>query len=140
IAVLPEERLQHTAVLHLLAAASTVAEAGEVTFGEAASYGPFIARVDQRATSYRPWSGLITVDSLLIEGVPVLRVVPGSPAAQAGIQVGEVLSSADGRPIAKTADLLALVEQKRPKDKVALQLKGAQGSRTVELTLGQTAQ
>ena len=80
------------------------------------------------------------MDSLLVEGVPVLRVVPGSPAAQAGIQVGEVLSSADGRPIAKTADLLALVEQKRPKDKVALQLKGAQGSRTVELTLGQTAQ
>jgi tetratricopeptide (TPR) repeat protein len=140
IAVLPEERLQHTAMLHLLAAANTMAEVGEVTFVEGASYARFIAKVDQRATSYRPWSGLITVDSLLVEGVPVLRVVPGSPAAQAGIQVGEVLNAVDGKPIAKTAELLALIEQKRPKDKVALQLKGAQGSRAVELTLGQTAQ
>src|SRR3989441_801890 len=72
IAVLPEERLQHTAMLHLLAAANTMAEVGEVTFVEGASYARFIAKVDQRATSYRPWSGLITVDSLLVEGVPVL--------------------------------------------------------------------
>jgi len=43
--------------------------------------------VDQKTTNYRPWSGLITVDSLLHEGVPVLRVVAGSPAAEAGIQV-----------------------------------------------------
>ena len=52
----------------------------------------------------------------------------------------EVLSAADGKPIAKTAEFLALVEQKKPKDKLALQLKGPQGNRTVELTLGQTAQ
>ena len=140
IAVLPEERLQHTAALHLLAAGNPVAEALDVNFAEAASYGPFIAKVDQRATNYRPWSGLITVDSLLVEGVPVLRVVPGSPAAQAGIQAGEVLSSADGKPITKTSEFLALVEQKKPKDKLALQLKGVQGNRSVELTLGQTAQ
>jgi len=140
IAVLPEERLQHTAALHLLAAGNPVAEALNVNFAEAASYGPFIAKVDQRATNYRPWSGLITVDSLLVEGVPVLRVVPGSPAAQAGIQAGEVLSAADGKPIAKTSEFLALVEQKKPKDKLALQLKGPQGNRSAELTLGQTAQ
>jgi tetratricopeptide (TPR) repeat protein len=140
IAVLPEERLQRTAILHLLAAGNTVAEAWPVNFTEAASYARFIAKVDQKTTNYRPWSGLITVDSLLHEGVPVLRVVAGSPAAQAGIQVGEVLYSADGKPITRTAELLALVEQKKAKDKIALHLKGAQGNRTVEVTLGQTPQ
>jgi tetratricopeptide (TPR) repeat protein len=140
IAVLPEERLQRTAVLYLLAAGNTVAEAFSVAFTEAASYAPFMAKVDQKATNYRSWSGLITVDSLLQEGVPVLRVVAGSPAAQAGVQVGEVLYSAEGKPVTKTAEFLALVEQKKPKDKIALHLKGPQGSRTVEIVLGQTAQ
>ena len=140
VAVLPEERLQRTAWLHLLAAGNTAAEGWPVTFAEAASYLRFIAKVDQKVTNYRSWSGLITVDSLLHEGVPLLRVVAGSPAAQAGVQVGEVLDSVDAKPIRKTAELLALVEQKKPRDKVALQLKGPLGSRTVEMTLGQTAQ
>ena len=140
IAVLPEERLQRTAVLHLLAAGNTVAEPFGVAFAEATSYAPFMAKVDQKATNYRPWSGLITVDSLLQEGVPVLRVVAGSPAAQAGVQVGEVLYAAEGKPITKTAEFLALVEQRKPKDKIALNLKGPQGNRTVEIVLAQTAQ
>ncbi len=57
----------------------------------------------------------------------MLRVVPNSPAAAAGVQVGEMLVSADGKPVKRTADLLAAVEQKQPKDKLALQLKGPTG-------------
>jgi len=141
VAVLPEEKLQRTANLHLLAAGNTRAEAWPVVFAEAASYGRFTAKVDQRATLYKSWSGLITVDTHLHEGVPVLRIVPGSPAAQAGIQVGEILYSADGRPIKQTADLLALVEQKRPGERVALHVKDAAGAtRAVDLALGQTPQ
>ena len=41
-----------------------------------------------RPPLYRPWTGLITVDTLLHEGVPVLRVVPGSPAAAGGRAAG----------------------------------------------------
>jgi tetratricopeptide (TPR) repeat protein len=140
VAVLPEERLQHTAVLYLLAAGNAVAEPGEVTFGEAASYLRFVSKIDHQATVYRPWSGLITVDTLLQEGLPVLRAVPGSPAAQAGIQPGEVVTGADGKAIKATAAVLALVEQKKPKDRLSVDIKGASGSRTVELTLSQTPQ
>jgi tetratricopeptide (TPR) repeat protein len=140
VAVLPEERLQHTAVLYLLAAGNAVAEPAEVTFGEAASYLRFISKVDYRATVYRPWSGLITADTLLHEGVPVLRTVAGSPAAQAGIQPGEVVTGAEGKPIKATAALLALVEQKKPKDRMSINVKGSSGARTAELTLAQTPQ
>ena len=135
VAVLPEAQLQHTAVLYLLAAGNAVAEPGEVNFGEAASYLRFVEKVDHQATVYRPWSGLITVDTLLHEGVPVLRTAPGSPAAQAGILAGEVVTGAEGKTIKATAALLALVEQKKPKDKLSVDVKGASGSRTVELTL-----
>src|SRR6185436_10517542 len=64
IAVLPEERLQRTAVLHLLAAGNAVPDSWEVTFAESVSYLRFLSAVDQHATLYRPWSGLITVDTL----------------------------------------------------------------------------
>ena len=141
VAVLPEERLQRTANLHLLAAGNTQAEAWPVVFAEAASYGRFITKVDQRATLYKPWSGLITVDTLLHDGVPVLRVVPGSPAAQAGIQVGEIVYSAEGKPVKQTADLLGLVDQKKAGERVALHIKDAAGAtRAVDLLLGQTPQ
>ncbi len=140
VAELPEERLQRTAVLHFLAAGNTQAEALDVTFAESASYAQVIAKVDQRITSYRPWSGVITVDTLLHEGVPVLRVVPGGPAARAGVLVGDVVYAAEGKPVKRTADLLALLEQKKPKEKVSLHLKGAAGTHAVELTLDQTAQ
>ncbi|HEY7512933.1 MAG TPA: PEGA domain-containing protein [Vicinamibacteria bacterium] len=141
VAVLPEERLQRTANLNLLAAGNIVADPWPVTFAEAASYGPFLARLDQKVTSYRPWSGLITVDTQLFpDGVPVLRVVSGSPAAEAGVQPGELVTAADGKPVARTTDLLAAVAGKKPKEKLALHLKGSGGPRAVELTLGQTPQ
>jgi tetratricopeptide (TPR) repeat protein len=140
LAILPDERLQRTAVLHVLAAGNTVSDPWEVVFNEEASYLRFVSAVDQKATVYRPWSGLITVDTLLHEGVPTLRVVPGGPAAQAQVQPGEVLFAVDGKPIKLTIELLRAVEARKPKEKLALSLKGPSGSRVVELTLGETPQ
>jgi tetratricopeptide (TPR) repeat protein len=141
IGLLPGEKLQRTAVLHLLAAGNTVPDSWDVTFGESASYLRFLAAVDRKATLNRPWTGLITVDTLLHEGVPVLRVVPGSPAAQAGLEPAEVLTAVDGKPVKQTLDLLSTVEGKKGKDKLSLHLKGASGAaRAVDLTLAETPQ
>lgn len=141
VALLPGEKLQRTAVLHLLAKGNTVPDTWDVSFGESASYMRFLAAVDRKATLYRPWTGLITVDTLMHEGVPVLRVVPGSPAAKAGLQAAEVLSSVDGRPVKQTADLLAAVEGKKAKDKLGLHLKSAGAApRAVDLILADTPQ
>ena len=140
VAVLPEEKLQRTAVLHLLAAGNTTSDRWSVNFAESAAYLRFIAAVDRRAALQRPWSGLITVDTLLHDGVPVLRVVPGSPAAQAGVQVGDVLESMDGAPVKRTADWLAVLEKHQVRDKVALRLKGAAGARAADLVVGETPQ
>lgn len=140
IASLPEEKLRRTAVLNLLAAGNTVADHWNVTFTEGASYLRFNEMVNQRATVYRPWTGLVTVDTLLHEGVPVLRVVPGSPAAQAGLQPGEILVAVDGKPVKQTAEFLTAVSQKRAKDRTSLLLKGPSGTRSVELVIAQTPQ
>jgi tetratricopeptide (TPR) repeat protein len=66
--------------------------------------------------------------------------VPGSPAAQAGIGPGEVVTGAEGKAIKATAALLAVVEQKKPKDRLSIEIKGSSGPRSVELTLDQTPQ
>jgi tetratricopeptide (TPR) repeat protein len=137
---LPGERLQRTAVLYLLAAGNAVAEPWDLVFNESASYARFIAAADQKVPVLRPWSGLITVDTRQHEGLPVLRVAPGSPAAKAGVQAGELVQALDGQPLKTTADLLQAVEQKRPGDKLSLHVKGAAGPRAVELTLAETSQ
>jgi tetratricopeptide (TPR) repeat protein len=141
VAVLPDERLQRTATLQLLAAGNAVPDPWDVTYAESASYLRFISAVDQKATLYRPWTGLILVDTSLFDGTPVLRVVPGSPAAQAGIQAGEILYSAEGKPVKRAIDLLALVDAGKPKDKLSLHVRTPAGAtRAVELTLGETPQ
>jgi tetratricopeptide (TPR) repeat protein len=140
VAALPEEKLQRTANLYLLAAGNTVSDRFDVNMGEQASFLRFLTSVDRKAVLYKPWSGLITVDTLLHEGVPVLRLVPGSPAAQAGVQPAEVVTAVDGKPVLRTADLLAVVDGKKPKDHIGLTLKGPSGARALDLTLAQTPQ
>jgi tetratricopeptide (TPR) repeat protein len=140
VAVLPEEKLQRTAVLHLLAAGNAVPDSWEVTFAESLSYLRFLAAVDQHATLYKPWSGLITVDTLLHQGVPLLRVAPGSPAAAAGLEPGSVLFAVDGKPITRTSELLGAMEQKKPRDVMKVQLRTSAGEKTQDLRLAETPQ
>ncbi len=142
LAVLPEERLQRTARLYLLAAGNTTAEDLEVAFAESASYGGVLARLDATFASRRPWTGLITVDTLLPGGLPVVRVVPGSPAEQAGLRAGDLLLSLDDQPLKWTADLLAAVAEKKAGERIVLQLRsGGVGAapRAQELVIGETA-
>jgi len=111
-----------------------------VTWAEAASYLRFVSAVDHGATLYRPWTGIISVDTLLHDGVPVLRVVPLSPAEKAGIRPGEVVYAAEGKAVKRTADLLANLEGKKAGEKLSLHVRGASGTRSVDLELGETPQ
>jgi hypothetical protein len=141
VAVLPEERLQRTVVLSLLAAGNTIADPWDVTYAEPASYLRFISAVDQKTTLTRPWAGLIPVDTTLFDGVPVLRVVPGSPASRAGVLPGEILVAADGKPVKTALEFLSLVDAAKPKDRMSLQIRSAPGAvRAVDLVVDETPQ
>ena len=143
VAVLPEERLQRTARLYLLAAGNAKAEHVDVVnFGEGAAYTGPLARLDAQFASERPWTGLVTVDTLLMDGVPVLRVLSGSPAAQAGLQAGDVVLAVDAQAVKRTADLLAAVAAKKAGERIVLQVRGAAAGsapRGLEVTLATSA-
>jgi serine protease Do len=54
------------------------------------------------------------------EGALVSSVEPGSPAAKAGLQVGDVIRQVEDQPIVGSGDLPALIGQALPGDKVKL--------------------
>ncbi|MBW8803433.1 MAG: peptidase S1 [Catenulispora sp. 13_1_20CM_3_70_7] len=93
----------------------------------------------------RAWLGIggstLPLPSLLGErlgrrtGFGVMEVVPGSPAARAGVLVGDVLLSVEGRPIDKAQDLQRVMLARRAGAQVAMTLhrRGAMVDMTVVL-------
>lgn len=60
-------------------------------------------------------SSLATGDGVLLQDVQ-----PGEPAAQAGLQAGDVVTSIDGRPVAVAKELIVAIRGHRPGDTVTL--------------------
>lgn len=54
------------------------------------------------------------------EGIIVLEVVAGSPAARAGIRQGDIIVSLDRTPITMGGDLRREIRERRPSDRVTL--------------------
>src|SRR5215469_13617190 len=53
-------------------------------------------------------------------GVPISSVVAGSPADQAGLKVGDTITSVDGRKVTKGTELVADIASRKPGSKVNL--------------------
>ncbi|HVH41962.1 MAG TPA: Do family serine endopeptidase [Labilithrix sp.] len=68
-------------------------------------------------------------------GALVSDVEPGSPAAKAGIDAGEVILSIDGTPVEHAHDLPRQVARRKPGTRVTLEVTGKKGKRTVSSVL-----
>jgi serine protease Do len=56
------------------------------------------------------------------DGALVSSIVPGSPAAKAGVEAGDVILKYNGKPIGRSSDLPALVGLGKPGDKATLEV------------------
>ncbi|MFN2164850.1 MAG: S1C family serine protease [Anaerolineae bacterium] len=81
-----------------------------------------------------------------IEGLPVVRVFPGLPAAEAGIRgawrngrgevmLGDIITRIDGRQIRSNDDFLSVLEQHQPGDRLTVEVLSGRESRTVDVEL-----
>ncbi|HXR58097.1 MAG TPA: Do family serine endopeptidase [Burkholderiales bacterium] len=71
------------------------------------------------------------------EGAVVSTVVPGSAAAKAGLQPGDVILKFNGKPIGAAGELSALVGQAVPGEKAKLEVWRKGETREVNATLGE---
>ncbi len=93
----------------------------------------------------RPWIGIVgyDVDRRVAQyyglaadhGVFLVELSPDSPAAAAGLQVGDVLLSLDGRALSAVADLVDALQGKKIGETVELGVE-RQGHKSVRVTLG----
>jgi putative serine protease PepD len=80
--------------------------------------------------------GVSLGDSSDPSGASIRAVTPGSPAQEAGLQAGDVVTSFDGQEIAGAADLTGAVSAKQPGDEVELSYVRDGDTKTVQVTLG----
>lgn len=72
-----------------------------------------------------------------VAGVLVQAVTEGAPAADAGLQRGDVIVALDGEPVESVPSLQSRVAQHRPGDRVAVRFYRDGEPRTLELRLGE---
>jgi S1-C subfamily serine protease len=73
------------------------------------------------------------------DGVRVVEVTPDSPAAKAGLQVGDVITAVSGTKIDADHSLAELIQAKKPGDKVELAVTRGTQSLTITVELGAAA-
>jgi serine protease Do len=67
-------------------------------------------------------------------GVVVTRVEPGSPAADAGIQTGDVIREVDRRPVKDAEDFIQKIEKAKVQDNILLSLQRGQNNLFAAIT------
>jgi hypothetical protein len=71
-----------------------------------------------------------------VDGLRIMRVVPGSGADKAPLHVGDLIAKVNGRRVADPAALLSLVDQCEVGDTLTIEIRRGGKYRTVDVTLG----
>jgi S1-C subfamily serine protease len=96
-----------------------------------------IIRFGHVVNSHRAYLG-VQIGDTNGEGVLVQGVTTGGPAAKAGLQVGDVITSVNGKATATVDDLTSVVSELKPGTTVALGVVTQQGAhKTLHLKLGE---
>jgi serine protease DegQ len=70
------------------------------------------------------------------DGVIVAAIVPGGPAANAGLQPGDIILTVDTRPTRRPEDFLGELRRRAPGDTITVTLRGTDGhERSAQITL-----
>ena len=129
------------------------AETGAVNLGFAVPSDTAVSVADQlieKGKITTPYLGVLTTDlspedagrfDLPIDsGALVEQVVPGSPAREAGVRKGDIITAVGDTRIASYGDLLGALRDHEPGDRVTLTIFRNTEEKKLEVTLGERSQ
>ena len=90
--------------------------------GQNAQQGSDMIGKPRLGVSITTLSGSAVTNGILPRGAYVAEVEDGSPAQEAGIQVGDIIVEADGQLISNVSDLQTILKAKNEGDEVALKV------------------
>lgn len=107
---------------------------------------PIIKEILTTPPEKRPWMGVILGDVEPAQaselGLPpdttgalITQIIPGSPAEDAGLEEGDVVTAVNGEAVGSAAELIDVLTGFKPEDVVELEVVNPDGSRTVDVTL-----
>jgi len=106
-----------------------------------------VEQLKDKGSVSRGWLGVViqNVNRELAEsfgldkaaGALVAEVMPESPAEDAGLQAGDIITRFDGKEISLSSDLPHVVGQTKPGDKVPVAIVRNGKSRTIQIKIGQ---
>ena len=88
------------------------------------------------STAARAYLGVSTQAVDGTPGATVTDVGTGTPAAQAGIQAGDVITAIDGAPVTSPDTLSTAIGSHKPSDRVTVAIQRGSTKRTTQITLG----
>jgi putative serine protease PepD len=80
--------------------------------------------------------GVTVGDASSGQGAAIESVKSGTPAANAGLQAGDVVTAIDGQTVTNADDLTAKISAHQPGDKVTLTVTRNGATKTIDVTLG----
>ncbi len=95
-------------------------------------------QADQRPDSHRAWMGVVLTPShdQQTPGVEVSRVFPQSPAEQAGLEAGDIITKAGEHQVTGIETLLSCLEDHAPNTGCALEVSRNGETKKIRLKLG----
>ena len=123
-------------VLTLLAAGAAEPDVLEVNLDQQDTVASAVSQLD-RILSFRTATiGATAIDVEDVPGAVLAAVDAGGPAGKAGLNTGDVVVSAGGKPVADAAALSAAVAAQAPTTPLAVEVKDATGTpRKVDVTV-----
>jgi putative serine protease PepD len=95
-----------------------------------------VPQLERGGTIHRPFLGVTTSSTPGDIGARVVDLVPGGPAAAAGLQPGDIIVGLGGKEVLTSEDVSAAIESRKPGEAVGVEIERAGARRSLRTTLG----